>query len=282
MTNVQELNCKRVEFMLSTLLPFAAAYYFMAFLVCRNAGLMHSNCRALTHLSSCCFLLCTGCGELPQGVELTVKLMVTGEIASALCQPRYAYAGRDDCPAGVSPEKPVLFEIQLLKFEKEANWHAMSLEERLASAEAARCRANSLYQRKRFAAAAARYGRLLNQLEGIRDIETAEQATAVAAAVTTVLLNLALAHHQNADYPGAVAACSKALEYDSASVKAYFRRGKAQLAFGEFDSAEADLRAAAALDASIQAEVNAALAQCRQRRAAAAAKQKREFGRFFG
>lgn len=36
----------------------------------------------------------TGCGELPEGLELVVKLMVPGELASATCQPRYAYEVR--------------------------------------------------------------------------------------------------------------------------------------------------------------------------------------------
>jgi hypothetical protein len=33
----------------------------------------------------------TGCGELPEGLELVVKLMVPGELALATCTPRYAY-----------------------------------------------------------------------------------------------------------------------------------------------------------------------------------------------
>lgn len=33
----------------------------------------------------------TGCGELPEGLELVVKLMVPGELALATCTPHYAY-----------------------------------------------------------------------------------------------------------------------------------------------------------------------------------------------
>lgn len=36
----------------------------------------------------------TGCGELPEGLEMCVKLMVPGEVASATCQPKYAYQVR--------------------------------------------------------------------------------------------------------------------------------------------------------------------------------------------
>lgn len=36
----------------------------------------------------------TGCGELPEGLELVVKLMVPGELASATATPHYAYEVR--------------------------------------------------------------------------------------------------------------------------------------------------------------------------------------------
>uniref|UniRef100_A0A383VCY1 peptidylprolyl isomerase n=1 Tax=Tetradesmus obliquus TaxID=3088 RepID=A0A383VCY1_TETOB len=36
----------------------------------------------------------TGAGELPEGLEMCVKLMVPGEVASAKCQPKYAYQVR--------------------------------------------------------------------------------------------------------------------------------------------------------------------------------------------
>lgn len=36
----------------------------------------------------------TGCGELPEGLEMALKLMVPGEVASAVCQPKYAYQVR--------------------------------------------------------------------------------------------------------------------------------------------------------------------------------------------
>jgi hypothetical protein len=39
----------------------------------------------------------TGAGELPEGLEMCVKLMVPGEVASAKCQPKYAYQVRAAC-----------------------------------------------------------------------------------------------------------------------------------------------------------------------------------------
>jgi hypothetical protein len=39
----------------------------------------------------------TGCGELPEAVELCARLMVPGELARAVAQPRYAYQVRGWC-----------------------------------------------------------------------------------------------------------------------------------------------------------------------------------------
>lgn len=44
----------------------------------------------------------TGCGELPEGLELVVKLMVPGELASATCSAAYAYEVGGDARRGGS------------------------------------------------------------------------------------------------------------------------------------------------------------------------------------
>lgn len=50
--------------------------------------------------------LAPGCGELPQGLEMVVKLMVPGELALANADAspggHYAYQGRDDWPPGLA------------------------------------------------------------------------------------------------------------------------------------------------------------------------------------
>eukprot|EP00882_Tetradesmus_deserticola_P024618 GHRQ01026918.1.p1 GENE.GHRQ01026918.1~~GHRQ01026918.1.p1 ORF type:complete len:172 (-),score=87.31 GHRQ01026918.1:139-654(-) len=50
----------------------------------------------------------TGAGELPEGLEMCVKLMVPGEVASASCQPKYAYlVSPDEAGAGATAWHPV-------------------------------------------------------------------------------------------------------------------------------------------------------------------------------
>lgn len=72
-----------------------------------------------------------GCGELPEGLELVLKLMVPGELALANADAapggRYGYQGRDDCPAGLaeavaSGSGRVEWEVELVDFEREGFW----------------------------------------------------------------------------------------------------------------------------------------------------------------
>ena len=76
-----------------------------------------------------------GCGEMPDGLEQAVKLMVPGELASVACRASHAYGtrlvGASDVPpplplsaaaAGVTPEDAVVFEVELFGFDREGHW----------------------------------------------------------------------------------------------------------------------------------------------------------------
>ena len=47
----------------------------------------------------------TGCGELPEGLELCMKLMVPGEVARCMVQPKYAYKVSKEGGVGVYEQK---------------------------------------------------------------------------------------------------------------------------------------------------------------------------------
>lgn len=92
----------------------------------------------------------TGCGDLPEGLEMCLKLMIPGELSSALCQPRYAYQGRTDAPAGVHPDEGVEFEIELFSFEREGYWQNLEWEERYQLADRMKEKGNQLYRDKKY------------------------------------------------------------------------------------------------------------------------------------
>ena len=113
----------------------------------------------------------TGCGELPEAVELCARLMVPGELARATARPRYAYANRDDAPPGLDAASAIEFEIELVDFEREGHWGNLGWAARWALLERLKGAGNALYKAGKFKYASARYRRMLQLIDSTRDFE---------------------------------------------------------------------------------------------------------------
>lgn len=223
----------------------------------------------------------TGAGELPEGLEMCVKLMVPGEVASAKCQPKYAYQGRPDAPPGLDASAPVEFQVLLLGFEREGYWQNLSWGQRWALAERLKAKGNALFKEKKFAYASNRYTHLLRLIESTRDFEDQVQLDTADTLKASLLANLALAAFQQEEYARSIEWCDKALHMDPDNAKVLFRKGKALSMKGDYEEAQEHLAAAAQLDASFASDVEAAQAANSQRAKAAAQKQKQQFKNFF-
>lgn len=223
----------------------------------------------------------TGCGELPEGLEATVKLMVTGEVASVACASRHAYATRADCPPGLRAEDDVEFEVELVSFEREGYWQSMEMDERLQLAGKMKDKGNELYKQGKYQYARARYERLSRLLDSTRDFESQEEVDAVDALKVAAANNLALCCTQLNDYAAAVEWCSRVLEHDPDNGKALLRRGRAHSLRGAYADADADLATAAEADPTLAAEVEAARSANAKRQRTAEQKQRREMKNFF-
>ncbi|KXZ48761.1 hypothetical protein GPECTOR_25g345 [Gonium pectorale] len=228
----------------------------------------------------------TGCGELPDGLEMALKLMVPGEVAAVVAAPRYAYAGRDDAPPGCGllaerrDELTVEWEVELVDFEREGHWQNLSFEERYAVAERLKAKGNDLYRRQQYKFARARYDRLIRLLESTRDFETDEQVARIDGYKTAALGNLALACIGMGEHAAAVAACNKALESEPENAKLLFRKGRALSLKGDYEEAAEELRLALEYDPGSEKDINAELAANAERHKAALRKQRRDFGNF--
>eukprot|EP00878_Enallax_costatus_P011637 GHUV01012146.1.p2 GENE.GHUV01012146.1~~GHUV01012146.1.p2 ORF type:complete len:376 (+),score=98.18 GHUV01012146.1:1445-2572(+) len=224
----------------------------------------------------------TGCGELPEGLEMCLKLMVPNEVASVVCQPKYAYQDLSNTPSGINPAQPVEFQCILLGFEREGYWQHMSWEERWSLAENIKEKGKQLYQQKKYGYASNRYTHLLRLIESTRDFEEQEQIDKADAYKATLLSNLALVTYHQEEFARCVGWCDKALQEDPGNAKVMFRKGKALSMKGDYDEAEEALTAAADMDSSIAADVKAALAANKLLAKAATSKQKQQFSNFFG
>ncbi|KAF6261061.1 hypothetical protein COO60DRAFT_1637104 [Scenedesmus sp. NREL 46B-D3] len=259
----------------------------------------------------------TGAGELPEGLEMCVKLMVPGEVASVKCQPKYAYqvrtqpdrsghaaqlqrgqmAGqcgdRADAPSGLDVSAPVEFEVLLLGFEREGYWQNLSWQQRWALAERLKAKGNALFKDKKYAYASNRYTHLLRLIESTRDFEDQQQLDTADGIKAALLANLALVAFQQEEYPAASSGRrvsgvpawqdKRTVDVVSSGARAdsastvMFRKGKALSMKGDYEEAEEHLAAASQLDASFAADAEAAKAANSQRAKAAAQKQKQQF-----
>ncbi len=103
----------------------------------------------LSTLSLACIVqVSVGCACL-QAVDQSVRLMLRGEIAAVKSTWRYSYQGRDDAPAGVSPDSDLEFELELVDFESEPNWTTLDAEQKLQRAQKWREQGNTIYKQVR-------------------------------------------------------------------------------------------------------------------------------------
>ncbi|GBF92152.1 peptidyl-prolyl cis-trans isomerase [Raphidocelis subcapitata] len=223
----------------------------------------------------------TGCGELPEAVELCARLMVPGELARAVAQPRYAYQGRDDAPAGVRPEAAVEFEVELVDFEREGHWANLSWEERWALLDRLKARGNALYKAGKHKYASNRYQRILQLVDSTRDFEDQEAIDRSDGYKLAALGNLALCELGLGEGARAAEWCDKALKLEPDSAKFLFRKAKALSLKGDHEEADGLLSEAARLDPSIASDADRERAANRARLRAAEDRQRKGFGGFF-
>ena len=95
--------------------------------------------------------------------------------------------------------------------------------------------------------AASRYQKIIDFLEheiSLKDEAEVERKTLLQAG----RLNVAQCHLKSSKWIEARAVCDKAIEEDSSSAKAWFRRGEAKLALNDSESAKADFEKCAMLE----------------------------------
>ncbi|GAX74288.1 hypothetical protein CEUSTIGMA_g1737.t1 [Chlamydomonas eustigma] len=225
----------------------------------------------------------TGCGEMPNGLEQAVKLMVPGEVSSVACLPEQAYLGRDDVPQGMVADDVAEFEVELVSFDRDGHWQTLSMEERFILAEKLKAKGNDLFRAKKYGYARARYERLQRMLDSTRDYTSQSEVERMDAFKLAVLSNLALCCFHQSEYTVSIMYTTKALEHDPSSIKLLLRRARAKSMNGDHALAEEDLAASKEMgpDESLSQEIEAELTANKRRAKAAEIKQRDTFKSFF-
>eukprot|EP01116_Phalansterium_solitarium_P009516 TRINITY_DN2369_c0_g1_i1.p2 TRINITY_DN2369_c0_g1~~TRINITY_DN2369_c0_g1_i1.p2 ORF type:complete len:285 (-),score=117.56 TRINITY_DN2369_c0_g1_i1:282-1136(-) len=216
---------------------------------------------------------CLGHDEVIRGFEAAVGSMRAGEQAEVRCEPRYAY-GADGSPPHVPPAATLLFDLELISWDKPV---PETIEEQLEAAHELKQRGNERFAAGQHAAAAGCYQQATRLFDGTARTADSSERRLIEATRLACLPNLAACHLKLDDAASAMRDAAKALEIDSANVKALFRLGSAQALAGETATAKATLtKAANAAPAS--AEIRQALQAVLEQDKLHEAKQRQMFG----
>jgi len=167
---------------------------------------------------------------VPLGVDELVASMKKNEEARAILK---------GCPEkGIAADHKVICTATLKEFVKAKASYELKADELIPAAEACRQEGNKFYTAKRVTIAMKRYKRALGFLDAEYSMN-AEQKAAAKKAKIPCQLNIAACEMYLKNYRGAIEACNKALEIDSANGKARLRKAKALFHLHEWEDAKA-------------------------------------------
>jgi len=217
--------------------------------------------------------------DIPKGVELALEKMKKGETSELSIKPAYGFGSAGVVSKGVPPDTSLSYTLSLLKFEKAKESWQLDADQKLEQAKLFKEKGTKHFKDGKYEIAASRYQKVVEFLEheiSLRgDAETDRKELLQAGR-----LNMALCYLKLGKWIEARGACEKAIEENNDAAKAWFRKGEAQLALNDCDSAKADFERCLELDPENKAARNK-VATCTQRIKQQKEKEKRTFANMF-
>ncbi|EIE22917.1 hypothetical protein COCSUDRAFT_64037 [Coccomyxa subellipsoidea C-169] len=206
----------------------------------------------------------TGMDEVPEAIDMAVRLMTPGETSLVRTAARYGYDGRGDRPEGCPEGAEVEFELQLVDFDKQPNWHAMSADDKLARAHALKDQGNAIFRTgpAQYSRAAAKWAKALKLAAASRD-------------KVDCMTNLALVAQKERRFTDCFKWCEKALREVTDHPKALFRRATANAALMNYEAAREDFEQCKQVCPVMAKDVDRELVLMEKQRREADAKHKR-------
>ncbi|KAG0727109.1 Peptidyl-prolyl cis-trans isomerase FKBP4 [Chionoecetes opilio] len=185
--------------------------------------------------------------NIPEGLERSLERFKKGEKSTIKLSAKYAFGSAGNVLIGVPPGAYLDYEVELQSFEKAKESWEMDQEEKIDYAKICKDRGSTFFKQEKYRLAVKQYKKILDFLQydnGLSDEKKAESRCVLLAGQ----LNLAMTYIKLHDNPRARDHATKALEMDHDNVKAYFRRGQANLNMGEAEHAEKDFQVCLDLD----------------------------------
>ncbi|XP_047966937.1 peptidyl-prolyl cis-trans isomerase FKBP62-like [Salvia hispanica] len=187
--------------------------------------------------------------EVVNGLDKAVITMKKGEVALVTISPEYAFGSSESQQelTKIPANSTVLYEVELVSFDKERESWDMNNEEKIEAASKKKEEGNALFKAGKHARASKRYEKAAKYIEHDSSLSEDEKKQAKALKITCNL-NDAACKLKLREFKQAEKLCTKVLELESTNVKALFRRAQAYMNMADLDLAEFDIKKALELD----------------------------------
>ncbi|KAG6411896.1 hypothetical protein SASPL_124549 [Salvia splendens] len=187
--------------------------------------------------------------EVVNGLDKAVITMKKGEVAIVTISPEYAFGSSESQQelTKIPANSTVLYEVELVSFDKERESWDMNNEEKIEAASKKKEEGNTWFKAGKHARASKRYEKAAKYIEHDSSFSEDEKKQAKALKITCNL-NDAACKLKLRDFKQAEKLCTKVLELESINVKALFRRAQAYMNMSDLDLAEFDIKKALELD----------------------------------
>ncbi|KAL1565746.1 Peptidyl-prolyl cis-trans isomerase fkbp62 [Salvia divinorum] len=187
--------------------------------------------------------------EVVNGLDKAVITMKKGEVALVTISPEYAFGSSESQQelAKIPANSTVLYEVELVSFDKERESWDMNNEEKIEAAGKKKEEGNDLFKAGKHARASKRYEKAAKYIEHDSSFSEDEKKQAKALKISCNL-NDAACKLKLKNFKQAEKLCTKVLELESTNVKALFRRAQAYMNMADLDLAEFDIKKALELD----------------------------------
>jgi len=217
--------------------------------------------------------------NLPKGVELGLEKMKRMETAILTLKPQYGFKHHGNKELGVGPKETLTYEVTLKKFEKCQDSWQLNAEQKLEQAEIFKDKGTKFFKLGKYEVALTRYNKVIEFLEheiSLKGEEEEKRKNLLQAG----RLNVALCLLKTEEWIEARNICSKIIEENKDSAKAWFRKGEANFALNDWEAALKDFQNTVALDAANKAAKNK-VTLCEAKITAHKQREKKTFANMF-
>lgn len=187
--------------------------------------------------------------QVIDGLDRAARTMKKGEVALITIQPEYGFGPSESQQelAVVPGNAPLLYEVEMVSFEKEKESWDMNTQEKIEAAGKKKEEGNVLFKAGKYQRASKRYEKAVGFINYDSSFNDEEKQQAKLLKISCNLNNAACKLKLK-DYKEAVKLCTKVLELDSRNVKALYRRAQAYIQLVDLDLAEMDIKNALEID----------------------------------